>query len=192
LRRHATTGRDTLAGSGQWLDPFALPLRFLRPDISADARVRVVDLHRERVVVRRALRGMRMALNVPVSCFLGVVIRIEPAAAGAAAVAAVVLEHHDPALSLTLCRAHDPGEAVGEWQSWGRALGLPLLVADADGQLHEPFPRVGALCTGIPCARRRSRSAVAARRPSLSLRRRAGALRVPLVHRGEREMIARN
>jgi len=34
--------------------------------------VRAVELHRERVVMRRALRGMRTALNTPVAAFDGI------------------------------------------------------------------------------------------------------------------------
>ncbi|HEX8829385.1 MAG TPA: hypothetical protein VF778_14880, partial [Xanthobacteraceae bacterium] len=66
-----------------------------------------------------------------------------------------------------------------------RVLGLPLLIRDNDGTLREPFPGLGRL--------RRRRSAVARRRPSRLLRRRVVALlSAPIVHRGEREIIARN
>src|SRR5581483_8628188 len=56
----------------------------------------------------------------------------------------VVLEHSDPALSLSLFASADRDEIVAEWQSWSRVLGLPLLVADADGSLREPFATRGA------------------------------------------------
>ncbi len=55
------------------LDPFSLPARFEAVDDAADGRVRVVDLYSRRVVVRRSVRGMRMAINVPVAAFRGVV-----------------------------------------------------------------------------------------------------------------------
>ena len=58
------------------LDPFSLPVRFEAADDAADEHRRVVDLHRERVVVRRSVRGMRMALNLPVAAFRGVAIRL--------------------------------------------------------------------------------------------------------------------
>jgi hypothetical protein len=55
------------------------------------------------------------------------------------------------------------------------------------------FARMGRLLIAAPTWRRRRRSAVARRRPSRLLRRRAGALSaVPVVHRGEREIIARD
>jgi hypothetical protein len=69
----------TAAGSSRAvrLDPFSLPVRFEAADEAADERRRVVDLFRERVVVRRCVGGMCMALNLPVSAFRGVAIRLK-------------------------------------------------------------------------------------------------------------------
>jgi hypothetical protein len=181
------------AGSsrGERLDPFALPLRFEAADHTADERVRFVELHRERVVLRRAVRGIKMALNLPVAAYLGVAIRIERPTHETAG--AVVLVHRDPALSLTLFRADDGSDIVAEWQAWGRVLARPLLIAEADGRLREPFDHVGAVRVDAPVARRRRRSILKARRPTLPLRRRAGEMPAsPVVHHGEREIIARN
>ena len=108
-RRQMEAGRIA-AGSGrawacpQRLDPFSLPVRFEAADEAADERRCVVDLHRERVVLRRSVRGMRMALNMPVTAFRGVAIRLcgEFAGNSAPTSIAVVLEHPDPALSLPL------------------------------------------------------------------------------------------
>jgi hypothetical protein len=85
-------------------------------------------------------------------------------------------------------------DIVAEWQSWGRVLGLPLLVAETDGALREPFARMGGVRIEAPAWRRRRRSAIARRRPSRLLHRRPGALATspPSVHRDEREIIARN
>jgi Family of unknown function (DUF6101) len=175
------------------LDPFSLPVRFEAADKAADARLCVVDLHRERVVLRRSVGGMRMALNMPVAAYRGVAIRLCGEAGRAPDAIAVVLEHSDPALSLPLFCAPEADDIVAEWQSWGRVLGLPLLVAEGDGKFREPFARIGALRIEAPTWRRRRRSAVSRRRPFRLLRRRPGALpAIPLVHRGEREIIARN
>ena len=77
--RQMETGRPAAGSSGAgahrastsahpWrLDPFSLPARFATADDTADAGLRIVDLHRERVVLRRALCGMRMAVNLPVA-----------------------------------------------------------------------------------------------------------------------------
>ena len=183
------------AGSsrGERLDPFALPLSFAAVDHTADGHLRLVELYRERVVLRRDVRGIKMAVNLPVAAYVGVVIRIEPPTQDTAGAVTIVLEHTDPQLSLTLYRAADCSEIVAEWQAWGRALALPLLVADADGRLRDPFERLGRVRIGTPAARRRRRSALRARRPSFPLRRRPGSMpSAPIVHHGEHEIIARN
>jgi hypothetical protein len=184
------------AGSsrGARLDPFALPVRFEAIDEAADGRTRIVDLHRERVVLRRSVRGMRMALNMPVRAFRGVAIRLCGFTADDLPTEiAVMLEHDDPALSLPLFSSPQADDIVAEWQSWAKVLGLPLLIAERDGRLREPFARIGAVRVEAPTWRRRRRTAVARRRPLRSLRRRAGKLSdQPAVHRGEREIIARN
>jgi len=179
-------------GTSPRLDPFALPVRFEAADEAADECRRIVDLHRERVVLRRSVRGMRMAVNMPVAAFRGVAIRLYGDAGKPSAIA-VVLEHADPALSLSLFSSPETDDIVAEWQCWGRVLGLPLLVAEGDGSLREPFARLGRLRIQVPTWRRRRRSAIARRRPPRLLRRRPGALSAkPVVHRGEREIIARN
>lgn len=195
MRRQATTSRLTPAGSSRdkRLDPFALPVRFEAADYAADERVRLVELHRERVVLRRALHGIKMAVQLPVASYLGVAIRIELPTQQSPGAVAIVLEHPDPELSLTLYRAADSTDVVAEWQCWGRTLSLPLLIAEADGRLREPFQRIGAIRVGPPIQRRRRHSALRARRPTQPLRRRTGTWPAfPIVRRGEREIIARS
>jgi hypothetical protein len=195
LRRQTGVDRHAPVGSSrvERLDPFSLPVRFEVGDKAADGRVRSVELTRERVVLRRALHGMLMAVNLPVTAYLGVAIRMEPPDAETPGSVAVVLEHRDPALSLPLYRTDDGAEIGAEWQAWARVLGLPLLVAESDGRLREPFARIGGVRVAAPLLRRRRHSAIKRRRPSLPLRRRPGAqFETPFVHRGEREIIARN
>jgi hypothetical protein len=189
------SGRTTAGSSrGLRLDPFALPVRFEAVDEAADGRTRIVDLHRERVVLRRSVRGMRMALNMPVAVYRGVAIRLCGFTAdNVPTEIAVVLEHDDPALSLPLFSSPHADDIVAEWQSWAKVLGLPLLIAERDGCLREPFARLGAVRVEATTWRRRQRTAIARRRPPRRLRRRAGKLSDhPAVHRGEREIIARN
>ena len=162
-------------------------------DETADERRRVVDLHRERVVVRRSVGGMRMALNLPVAAFREIAIRLNGNAHEPPTAIDVVLEHGDPALSLPLFSSAATDDIVAEWQTWGRVLGLPLLIAERDGSLREPFARIGALRIEAPTWRRRRRSVITRRRPALLMRRRirksSGA---PVIRRDEREIIARN
>ena len=175
------------------LDPFALPIQFRASDAAADERVRFIELHRERVVMRRSLAGMRMAISLPVSCFLGVALRIVPPEPAGEGAVAIVLEHRDAALAIPLFAAPDGKDAVAEWRAWGRVLGLPLLVADADGALREPFRRMGALGVARRQGRRRRGSPLKRRRPRILGRRRSTRLASkPRVHRDEREIIARS
>lgn len=175
------------------LDPFTLPIRFAVSDKAADQRVRFVELTRERVVMRRALRGIKMAVNLPVAAYMGVAIRMEPPEDDKPGAVSVMLEHRDPGLSLPLYRATDSTDIVAEWQSWARVLGMPLLVTEPDGRLREPFDRIGAVVVATPIRRRRRRTAIRMRRPTLPLRRRVGAMpATPTIHRDEREIIARH
>ena len=138
MRRQIQGGRLTPAvqvsvgaSRAERLDPFSLPVRFAVWDKTADERVRQVELTRERVVLRRAVAGMKMAVNLPVTAFLGVAIRMEPPAESAPAGIAVVLEHRDSGLSLPLYRAAEGTDVVAEWKSWARVLGMPLLARAA-------------------------------------------------------------
>ena len=194
MRRQTELGGCS-AGSSRIarLDPLALPVRFTANDAAADERVRHVELHPERVILRRAVQGMRIALNVPVQAFLGVSIRLTPETDDAAAGVAVYLEHIDPALSIELYAAENSDDVVAEWQLWSRVLGVPCLVAGSDGALTSPFPMLGAVRFKGSAQRRRRRSSLSKRRPRFLARRRSGVRRhTALVHQGEREIIARN
>ena len=133
LRRQTELGGHS-AGSGRAarLDPLALPVRFTANDAVADERVRHVELHPERVILRRAVQGMRIALNVPVKAFRGVAIRLIPEQENRRAGVGVYLEHLDPALSIELYSAENSDDVVAEWQLWSRVLGVPCLVAGSD------------------------------------------------------------
>ena len=192
MRRQTELGGHS-AGSSRTarLDPHALPVRFTTSDALADEALRHVELHRERVIVRRAVQGMRIALNVPVKAFRGVAIRLIPEQENRPAGVGVYLEHRDPALSIELYSAENSDDVVAEWQLWSRVLGVPALVTGSDGKFTEPFPRLGGVLCRAPAQRRRRRSPHARRRPRFLTRRRVGAKRAPLVHR-EREIIARS
>jgi hypothetical protein len=188
-------GEAKPAGSGRALrlDPFALPVRFSASDARADGQMRLIELDRERVIMRRALSGMQMALCLPVSHYLGVAIRIVPPGEERDGGMAVVLEHRDQGLGVPLFVAPDGTDVLAEWQLWGRVLGLPLLVVEADGSLREPFQRLGAVRIAKPQARRRRHGPIKKRRSHFLLRRRSGQRsETSVVHRGEREIIARN
>jgi len=182
-------------GSGRALrlDPFALPVQFSAQDGGADGRIRQIEVGRDRVVMRRAVRGIPMKVGVPVAEFRGVSLRILPPRGDTTAAIAVTLDHCDAALSVPLFVAADGDDGVATWKSWGRVLGLPLLLVDQDGTAREAFSQVGRLVVGKPLPRRRRRAAVKWRRPRILMRRKPARLSEnPTVHRGEREIIARN
>src|SRR3954471_16685975 len=119
VRHQTATGAEaqasaTTGGSGSSsnvrLDPHSLPLRFEAHDARADGGVQRVELHRERVVLHRAVRGMRMAINVRVSDFLGIALR------GVDDAQILVLVHRDPSLTIPLCVSSDADEIASAWQ----------------------------------------------------------------------------
>ena len=154
------------------LDPLSLPLSFQAHDTRADGGVRRIELHRERVVLHRAVQGMRMAINVRVRDFLGVARR------GLDEAKALVLVHRDPSLNIPLCVSSDSEEIASAWTAWSDIFALP--------QLLEEIP-----CE--PATRRRRHNAIRARRPKFLVRRRSGNLiNLENVHQDEREIIARD
>jgi len=172
VRRQTATCGANPAGSSRSLrlDPLSLPVRFDAHDPRADGYTRQIELHRERVVLRRAVRGMRMAINVRVSDFTGIALR------GYDEAQTLVLVHRDPSLSVPLLISADGDELAEAWAVWSELFALP--------QLDEGARK--------PTARRRRCNAIRARRPKFLMRRRAGMAREPSVHREEREIIARN
>ncbi|WP_454651606.1 DUF6101 family protein [Bradyrhizobium liaoningense] len=172
MRRQTATCGIAPAGSSRSLrlDPLSLPVRFDAHDPRADGHVRQIELHRERVVLRRAVRGMQMAINVRVADFTGVALR------GNDEVQTLVLVHRDPSLSIPLLVGADADEIAQAWAIWSELFALP--------QLDEGARK--------PAARRRRANAIRARRPKFLMRRRTGMARELSVHQGEREIIARN
>jgi hypothetical protein len=106
------------------------------------------------------------------------------------AAVAVVLEHADPTLALPLYVSSDGDDVNAEWRSWGQVLGLPLLVANDDGSVHEPFARMGCVRIAEPTQRRRRRSALKRRRPTILMRRRPGKVtEATPIHRAQLKII---
>lgn len=174
MRRQTATSGINPAGSSRALrlDPLSLPLSFDAHDTRADGGVRNIELHRERVVLRRAVQGMRMAVNINVRDFLGVGLR------GLDDAQALMLVHRDPSLSIPLLVSSDADEITSASQAWSEIFALPQLPEDKVVE---------------PAARRRRHNAIRGRRPKFLVRRRAGdLLNAANLHEGEREIIARD
>jgi hypothetical protein len=154
------------------LDPLSLPVSFDAQDTRADGGVRKIELHRERVVLHRALHGMQMAVNVRVRDFLGIALR------GLDDTQILVLVHRDPSLTIPLCVSSDRDEIATAWKMWSDIFALPQLPEDKPSE---------------PTQRRRRHNAIRTRRPKFLVRRRGGDLLDPAnIHQGECEIIARD
>jgi hypothetical protein len=165
-----------------------LPARYTAADELADGRARVIEIDREQVLLHRSVNGVRMRLRIPMEVFRGVAVRVLD---WNDSEVAITLEHPDPALTVALHRAEGIEDSAAEWQSWGRVLGLPLLIEDVDGTLRSPVEMIGALMTGEVALRRRRKTPLRKRRPYFLARRRGFGLGIAsAVHRGEREIIA--
>ena len=187
-------GADRPSGSSRALrlDPHNLPVRYAAHDTGADGGLRDIELDRDRVVLRREVRGIPMKVGVRIAEFAGVTMRTLPPDGEQPAAVAIMLEHRDSGLNVPLFVATEGDDAMAEWKSWSRVLGVPLLVADGDGALREPFQRIGRVALGRPSPRRRRRSTLKYRRPAILMRRKPGRpAATPTIHR-EREIIARN
>jgi hypothetical protein len=195
LRRQIAAGESLPAGSGRaWrLDPRSLPARFTAEDRSADGRMRLVEIDRDRVLLTRTVRGVHMRLNLPIANFLGVAVRLLPASEDRVDSIAIVLEHPDTNLSVPLHVADETDHVIADWQLWGSVLQRKLLVAEADGSLREPFETSGSMLVGDAAPRRMRRTVLQARRPKMYRRRVCTRSMDEMpVHAGEREIIARN
>jgi Family of unknown function (DUF6101) len=187
-RQTAAGGRPLAGGSGRRLrlDPLSLPLRFVAADERTDDGTRVVEIGRDRVLLLRSVRGVRMRLRIPLPGFLGVAARALAVTDEADRVA-ITLEHSDPALSIVLHVGEDVDELLTDWQLWGRVLNRPLLIAGLDGNLRPALAALGSEAT----PRRRRRTPLRKRRPYFFARRQGfPILLAPVVHRDEREIIA--
>ena len=162
--------RDRAAHCGSIPIHFRFVSRRMIP--APTAAIRHIELHRTRVVLHRAVSGMRMAINVRVSDFLGVTLR------GLDDGKMLMLAHRDPSLSIPLLVSSDRDEIDMAWQMWSEIFALPQLPEEK---------------TYEPSQRRRRRNAIRERRPKFLVRRRPGALLGEAgMYKGEREIIARD
>lgn len=164
------------AGSGRdlRLDPLSLPVCFEAHDMRADGESRHIEINRERVLVRRAVRGINMTVQVRIREFLGIACRQTGEGQ------ALVLTHRDPSLSVPLLLSSDDAEIEHIWMQWSDLFALPQIDEEND---------IGR----EPASRRRRHNAIRARRPKFLVRRRAGsASQEAPIHRDEHEIIARH
>ncbi len=176
------SGRSAGSGRAFRLDPFALPVR--------SAGQSPFTIERDRVVLVRHGRGGQPAVtvSVPVKSYSGVAVRMAATDTAGGLEVVVELLHEDPQLTLPLIVADEPEDIAADWQAWGHALNLPLLVIEQDGTVKAPLEQIGSLILGAPRPRRRH-SFFAGRRPRFLARRKPGRFEAIEVISG-REIIA--
>ncbi len=183
---------EATAGSSRVfrLDPHSLPVHGSAQCGGTADTAFILD--RERAIVRRQRHAAvpPLTLTVPLMSYRGVAVRIETAGTDGEVRVFVELLHKDPALTLPLIVGDEPEEVAADWQAWGRALGLPLLVIGQDGSVSEPLDDLGGVMAAPPKPRRRH-SFFAGRRPRFLTRRKTGH-RHPTETLSGREIIARN
>ncbi len=157
------------------LDPFALPVRYSAV-LSAPAGVAAIVLGRDRVTVKRPLGGIDATLTCPIRAFRGVAVKMTVDQATNRLRTEIELMHADSAMSLPLASVEDLGDGedvAADWQAWGKALCLPLLIVETDGTVREAVPHLGGIEATAPRARRMA-SPLKRRRPRFLKRRKVG------------------
>jgi hypothetical protein len=119
------------------------------------------------------VRDERTGREAPFAAYRGVAVRMDPIGGDGAVRGFVALLHADPDFTVTLTISDDPAEVANDWQSWGHALDLPLLVIGQDGSVDEPLRDMGAVQIAATKPRRHP-SHFAKRRPRFLTRRKVG------------------
>ena len=149
-------------------------------DTRADGGLRDVHFARDRVTIRRQLRGIRMQIAVPMVAYRGVVLSLFQTPKGQACYR-VTLRHADPDLSVVLTEATDEAAVMSEWREWAQQLAQAPLLDD-----HEPETSRDAL----PAPRRRGGRSSSRSRGRFANRRQLGSLDGELrLYCREREII---
>ena len=161
------------------IDPHGLPVRYSLPVETGSGHARaardLVEIRAGAIAVQHEVRGFPAVMrDFALEDFTGVAIRIESLEDEIDGFAiSVNLHHPDPKLCFPLHMSRDMSEVGARWQSWGRALKLPLLLPTGDGGWREPVERFGKLMVNPP-HRRPVRLGLAARRSSISSVREPG------------------
>jgi hypothetical protein len=178
------------------IDPYGLPVRFALSVDSDEDQARdahdLIEIKQGMIAVEHKVSGHDSVRRVlPLDNFSGIAIRIECLDDEIEDFAISVNLHHvDPKLCFPLFMSYDMSEVCARWQSWGRALKLPILLPEFDGSWREPIERFGKLKVNPPCVRP-ARLALNARRSAISSVRETGNMNMVHNIAGE-ELIARH
>ena len=158
-------------------------------DARADRGRRDIAISGDHVMISRRFKGIDMHLSLAVSAYRGVALCLRPGV-GDTLVYQIRLVHPDNEFSVVLDEALDDRNIIADWRLWARVLGLSALVEREIGR-YEVAEAMPDSCDAEMAHQRRHRPLKA--RPSFLARRKVGHVdRAPLVHAGEREIIARD
>jgi hypothetical protein len=156
------------------------PIRIEASDPRADNRRRVIDLGPEAVVIRRAVKGVAMAIRVRPDAYRGVTLRLTGLSETGFRYE-VRLLHRDPDLRVPLAEGEDRLAIEAQWRAWARFLRLPALV----GRFETGDETANLAVVEIPrrpWPRRRGKT-VTARRARFLVRRKVGrSSPAPTIH----------
>ena len=168
------------------LDPYKMPQQVSYGRASDDISV---TLDNKGAGMKRSLTcGLPLSIALPARAFMGVAARAFEHPDGSTTMT-LELMHEDKDLSVPLCVSKDVEETACDWHSWSRALALPMIMIDAQGE-QTVVKDAGLLSEHTPQPRRRRFSSLK-HRPNFLRRRKIGV--VGLVRKLEAcEIIARN
>jgi hypothetical protein len=192
MRRQTAGTAQVLEGESCFarLDPFQLPARVsYRGAARAGTAAQVAIIGADSVMIRRETgAGVPLYVTVPLRAYAGVLLSVRETASGQAV--ALRLHHKNGDLDVPLFEAESTEDVIADWQAWARTLARPLLIQNADGEIVEPFERLGGVVVKMPAARRANRF-FAERRPRFLCKRRIGGRPSGAVF-DEAEIIARD
>lgn len=174
-----------------FLNPGSMPHNFTQQMQGCDQPAQVY-LDRDTVIIKRRANGLPLTLVVPVHMFEGIVVTVLPGDVPGTVLASLTLKHKDPAISLVLAETVQPEAFSTLWPEWSKLLALPMLVCDINGDI-KPIEAYSARPAATPTPRRKL-AMLTGRRPRFLVKREIGKHRegYPVIHRHEREIIARN
>jgi len=138
-------------------DPFHLPQRVTIPANEIMHRlfgfIRFAVVHKDAVKVTDSSPILGpFVWDEPMSAFKGVALRVawRDRRGGEPVVLIQLVHRRDERRTVTLHVSFDGADVAARWRSWGRVLGLPLMLEDREGELQMAERRLGSLRIDTP------------------------------------------
>ncbi len=138
-------------------DPFMLPQRITIP--ANEIMYRLFGFIRYAVVYKDAVQVTDSSpilgpfvWDEPIAAFRGVALRVawRDHKGSKPAMLVQMVHRSDERRSITLHVSFEGTDVAARWRSWGRVLGLPLLLEDREGELQMAERRLGSLRIDTP------------------------------------------